>query len=51
MKRIIALGLAITTGAAMALASDSGAQVEGRPTFDLDDTAGIADFIASELGL
>lgn len=28
-----------------ALASDSGVQVEGRPTFDLDDTAGIADFI------
>ena len=34
-----------------AIASDSGVQVEGRPTFDLDDTAAIADFIAGELGL
>ena len=34
-----------------AIASDSGVQVEGRPTFDLDDTVAIADFIAGELGL
>lgn len=34
-----------------AVASDSGAGAEGRPVFDLDDTAGIADFIAAELGL
>ncbi|MGR3514864.1 MAG: molybdopterin-guanine dinucleotide biosynthesis protein B [Paracoccaceae bacterium] len=34
-----------------AIASDSGAKVEGRETFDLDDTPGIADFIAEELRL
>ena len=34
-----------------AIASDSGATAEGRRTFDLDDTAAIADFIAAELGL
>ncbi len=34
-----------------AIASDSGATVEGRPTFDLNDTTSIADFIAAELGL
>ena len=34
-----------------AIASDSGAVVAGRPAFDLDDTSGIADFIAAELGL
>ncbi|MCV6591484.1 MAG: molybdopterin-guanine dinucleotide biosynthesis protein B [Silicimonas sp.] len=34
-----------------AVASDSGAAAEGRPTFDLDDTKAIADFIARELGL
>lgn len=34
-----------------ALASDSGAKAEGRPTFHLDDTSGIADFIATELAL
>ncbi len=34
-----------------AIASDSGASVEKRPTFDLDDTKSIADFIASELNL
>ena len=34
-----------------AIASDSGVQVEGRPTFDLDDTVAIADFIAGELEL
>lgn len=34
-----------------AIASDSGASAEGRPTFDLNDTKGIADFIAREVGL
>ena len=34
-----------------AIASDSGATVEGRPTFDLNDSKGIADFIAGELDL
>jgi molybdopterin-guanine dinucleotide biosynthesis protein MobB len=34
-----------------AIASDSGAEVPGRPTFDLDDTAAVADFIAGELEL
>ena len=34
-----------------AIASDSGASAEGRPTFHLDDTAAIADFIAGELNL
>ena len=34
-----------------AIASDSGATAEGRPTFDLNDTVAIADFIAGELGL
>ena len=34
-----------------AIASDSGVQVEGRPTFDLNDTVAIADFIAGELEL
>ena len=34
-----------------AIASDSGACAEGRPTFDLDDTGAIADFIARELHL
>ena len=34
-----------------AIASDSGAVVAGRPTFDLDDTGAIADFIAGELRL
>ena len=34
-----------------AVASDSGATVEGRPGFQHDDTGAIADFIASELGL
>ncbi len=32
-----------------AIASDSGARAEGRPTFGLDDTAAIADFIVAEL--
>ena len=34
-----------------AVASDAGAVVDGRPTFDLDDTRAIADFIAQELDL
>ena len=34
-----------------AIASDSGAVAEGRPTFDLNNTQAIADFIAVELGL
>ncbi len=34
-----------------AVASDTDARVPGRPTFDLDATSEIADFIASELGL
>lgn len=34
-----------------AVASDSGAVAEGRPTFDLDDTGAIAEFISRELGL
>ncbi|NNE86443.1 MAG: molybdopterin-guanine dinucleotide biosynthesis protein B [Silicimonas sp.] len=34
-----------------AIASDSSATAEGRPTFDLNDTVAIADFIARELDL
>lgn len=34
-----------------AIASDSDARAKNRPTFDLNDTKAIADFIASELGL
>lgn len=34
-----------------AIASDSGAEAEGRKTFDLNDTKAIADFIAAELDL
>lgn len=34
-----------------AIASDSGGAVAGRPTFHLDDTKAIVDFIAGELGL
>jgi molybdopterin-guanine dinucleotide biosynthesis protein MobB len=34
-----------------AIASDSEATADGRPTFDLNDTRAIADFIARELGL
>ena len=34
-----------------AIASDSGEKAEGRVTFDLNDTAAIADFIAGEVGL
>lgn len=34
-----------------AIASDAGATADGRPTFDLNDTRAIADFIAAELGL
>ncbi len=35
----------------MAIASDSDVVVEGRPTFALDDTKAIANFIAKELAL
>lgn len=38
-------------GTVRAVASDSGAVADGRPTFHLDDTVAIADFIAGELGL
>ena len=34
-----------------AIASDSDARVDGRPTFHLDDTSAIADYIAKELDL
>jgi len=34
-----------------AIASDNQASVDGRPTFDLNDTKAIADFIARELAL
>ena len=34
-----------------AIASDSGASVVGRPTFDLNDTVAIAEFITGELEL
>lgn len=34
-----------------AVASDVGEGVDGRPRFHLDDTRGIADFIAAELDL
>ena len=34
-----------------AIASDNGNSVPGKPVFDLNDTRGVADFIASELGL
>ncbi len=34
-----------------AIASDSEAKAEGRPTFDLNDTHSIADFITKELDL
>ena len=34
-----------------AIASDSGATADGRPTFDLNDTQAIADFIRQELDL
>ena len=43
--------IALDDPTVQAVASDSGATVEGRPTFDLDDTGAIADFIAQELGL
>lgn len=33
-----------------AIASDSAAEAAGRPTFDLNDTVAIADFIAGEVG-
>lgn len=34
-----------------AIASDNGTRADARPLFDLDDTKGIADFIASEISL
>ena len=34
-----------------AIASDSGATADGRPTFDLNDTKAIAEFISGELDL
>ena len=40
-----------SSGTVRAIASDSGAGVEGRPTFDLDDTGAIAEFILGEVGL
>lgn len=43
--------IAVEDATIRAIASDSNAQAEGRPTFDLNDTKAIADFIASELGL
>ena len=35
----------------MAVASNCGAKATGRPTFHIDDTTAIADFISNELGL
>ena len=43
--------IAPTDDTVRAIASDSGAETEGRPTFDLNDTKAIADFIAAELEL
>ena len=43
--------IAPTDETVRAIASDSEAVAEGRPTFDLDDTKAIADFIADELDL
>ncbi|MDA8587280.1 molybdopterin-guanine dinucleotide biosynthesis protein B [Rhodobacteraceae bacterium] len=43
--------IAVDDPTVRAIASDSGALAEGRPTFDLNDTSAIADFIAGELGL
>ena len=34
-----------------AIASDAGARADNRPTFALDDTTAIADFVSGELGL
>ena len=43
--------IALTDETVRAIASDSGAAAEGRPTFDLDDTKTIADFITDQLDL
>jgi molybdopterin-guanine dinucleotide biosynthesis protein B len=43
--------IAIEDATVRAIASDSGEIAEGRPTFGLDDTGSIADFIAAELRL
>ena len=43
--------IALEDPSVRAIASDSEASVEGRPTFDLNDTKAIADFIAKELAL
>lgn len=43
--------LAVENFSIRAIASDSGEKVRDLPTFDLDDTAAIADFILSEVGL
>ena len=43
--------IALEDSTVRAIASDSGASVEGRPTFDLNDTKLIADFITKELAL
>jgi len=43
--------IALDDPSVKAVASDSGATAEGRPTFDLNDTLAIADFIAGELEL
>ena len=43
--------IALEDSTVRAIASDSGASVDGRPTFDLNDTKLIADFITKELAL
>ena len=43
--------IAVDDETVRAVASDSGARADGRPTFGLDDTAVIAEFIAAELQL
>ncbi len=43
--------IAVDDPSVRAVASDCGMEVEGRPCFDLGDSAAIADFIALELGL
>lgn len=43
--------IALNDPTVKAIASDSEATADGRPTFDLNDTRAIADFIAQELDL
>lgn len=43
--------IALEDATIKAIASDSDAQASGRPTFDLNDTGAIADFISRELDL